>query len=164
MAIIPLRFMRELENEPRLMRPLGNFQKEINRVMDSFFTDWDIVPSPSAQANTALAVMPSVDVIESPKDFKVHVELPGIDEKDVEISYNKGILTIKGEKKYEHEEKDKNYIRSERSYGSFMRQIPFNLEVDDNKIEAEFKKGVLNITLPKAQAALKEAKKIPIKT
>jgi len=75
--------------------------------------------------------------------------------------YNKNELTIQGEKK---EEKEKSYYRMERSYGSFKRTLPLPCEVEDDKVEAQFKKGVLTITLPKASEAIKETKKIDIKS
>lgn len=163
MAIIPFRFMRDMDAGTRDFRPHSDFQREMNKVIDSFFTDWSLIPS-AGSTTTAGALTPSVDIAEAPKEFMVHAELPGLEEKDIELSFNKGVLTIKGEKRFEQEHKDKNYIRTERSYGSFSRSIPFATEIDENKIEADFKNGVLNIKLPKAASAVKEAKKISIKS
>jgi len=125
--------------------------------MESFFSDAE---SPTTEA---VSYVPSLDIAEEEKGFRVHVELPGLAESDVELSFEKGILKIRGEKKSEHEETGKNYMRVERSYGTFFRAIPFSTEIDDSKIDAQFEKGILNIWLPKAPAALREAKKIQIK-
>lgn len=107
---------------------------------------------------------PRVDVTESDKEYKVTAELPGIDEKDIDISVTRKDITIKGEKKEEKEDKgDEGYSRMERSFGSFHRTIGFTTEVDTDKVDAKFKNGVLTITLPKTPEAVKETKKIAIK-
>jgi HSP20 family protein len=86
-----------------------------------------------------------------------------MDEKDICVSIQKDALTIKGEKKAEREEKGRDYYRMERSYGSFSRTIPLPAEVDMDKVEAQFKKGVLKVTLRKSADAVKETKKISVK-
>jgi HSP20 family protein len=157
MAIIPFRWVREQESD---RAPLSSLQTEVNRLMDTFFTDWDLTPAETR----AGAFQPQVDIVEREKDFLLHIDLPGVDENDVELSMHRNILTIKGERKFEKTESDKNYMRTERSYGSFVRSIPFAVKLDENKIEAHYKKGVLTVTLPKAPEALKESKKIQIKS
>ena len=86
-----------------------------------------------------------------------------LDEDDVDVTLSGGVLTIRGEKKREEEEKGKDYYRSERHFGSFRRSLPIPVDVDETKIEAEFKKGVLNIELPKTREARDKVKHIPIK-
>jgi HSP20 family protein len=108
--------------------------------------------------------VPAVDVVEKEKEYQLLAELPGLDEKDVEVSVADDILTIKGEKKEEKEEKAKNYYVSERRYGTFQRSFQLPAGVDAEKIEANFQKGVLTVTLPKAPEALKKEKKIAIKS
>jgi HSP20 family protein len=103
-----------------------------------------------------------VDVTETDKEVKVCAEIPGVDAKDIDVSVEDGTLTIKGEKKYEQEEKGKGQYRMERSYGSFERAIPLPTEVDESKAKAEFKKGVLRLTLPKRRGAQPRRKKIPV--
>jgi len=93
----------------------------------------------------------------------IKADIPGIDEKDLEVSITKDAVILQGEKKYEHEEKQGNYYRKERSFGSFRRVIPLPVEVDETKAEANYKNGVVTITLPKSQEATKNIKKIPIK-
>jgi len=139
--------------------PLGLLRHEINSLFDNFFSGYDIEPF----AGRFGAFSPSIDVKESDKELRVSAELPGIDEKDIEVSLNKDSLTIKGEKKEEKEDKGKDYYRMERSYGSFSRTIPLPTEVDQDKVKADFKKGVLTVTVPKTAKAMKETKKISIK-
>jgi HSP20 family protein len=107
--------------------------------------------------------MPAVDVVESEKAYEVTAELPGIDEKNIEVKVANGILTMKGEKQEEKEEKKKDYYLQERHYGSFERSFEIPEGVDPDKIEATFKKGVLTVTLPKKVEAQKPAKKVEVK-
>ena len=100
---------------------------------------------------------------ESDKAYEITAELPGMDEKDIEVNVANGALTIKGEKKEEKEEKQKDYYVSERRYGSFERYFELPDGVDAGKIEAAFKNGVLRVTLPKTAEAQKPAKKIEVK-
>ena len=105
---------------------------------------------------------PAVDMTEKDKEFEITAELPGLDEKDVEVKLSNGNLTIKGEKKEEKEEREKDYYLSERRYGSFVRSLPVPDGVMADKVEASFAKGVLTIRLPKTPEAQKE-KTIPVK-
>ena len=117
-----------------------------------------IAPSLSAK-------MPVVNVAESDKEFEITAELPGIGEKDVDVSLVNGLLTLKGEKKEEKEDKSKNYYLAERSYGSFQRSFRLPDNVDDKKITAEVAKGVLTVKVPKTAPAKQAAssRKIKIK-
>lgn len=107
-------------------------------------------------------LFPAVDVADSGAGYQITAELPGIDEKDVEVTVAEGVLTIKGEKKAEKEEKKKDYYRAERSFGAFQRSFELPDSVDQAKIDANFQKGVLTVTLPKTIAAQNAAKKIAI--
>lgn len=107
--------------------------------------------------------VPAVDVSEDEKAYTITAELPGIDEKNVDVSVHGDSLVFKGEKHKEREEKDKNYYLSERSYGSFQRSFRLPEGVDQSKIAATFAKGVLTITLPKTTEAQKQQKKIEVK-
>ncbi len=109
------------------------------------------------------AFIPRVDIKDEDNQLKVEAELPGVSEKDVELSISGDMLMISGEKKQEKEEKEKGYYRVERSYGSFQRAIPLPVDVDRDKVQASFKNGVLTVTLPKSPEAMKQTKKIPIK-
>lgn len=107
--------------------------------------------------------MPAVDITENDKSFEVTAELPGMDQKNIEIKLSNGSLIIKGEKKEEKEEKRKGYYLSERSYGSFERMFNLPKGVDAEKIEASFNKGVLKVSLPKKPEAMQADKVVPIK-
>ena len=107
--------------------------------------------------------MPAVDVTDSEKAYQITAELPGMDEKSIEVKVTDGYLTIKGEKKEEKEEKEKDYYLRERHFGSFERSFNVPESVDLSKIEATFKKGVLTVALPKKAEAQKPEKKIEVK-
>ena len=106
-----------------------------------------------------------IDVAESKDAIEVTAELPGVDEKDVDVTLADDVLTIRGEKKSEREERDKekNWHVVERSYGSFSRAIPLPFEADPTKVEAKFDNGVLRIHLPKPEDVTKKEQKIEIK-
>ena len=103
---------------------------------------------------------PSLEVEETDTGYRITAELPGLDEKDVEVTLADGILTIRGEKKSEVEDKQRHF--SERSYGRFERQVAIGREVDEDKIEATFKNGVLTVTLPKTERAQSKTRRIAI--
>jgi HSP20 family protein len=107
---------------------------------------------------------PRLDVAETEKEILVTAELPGMDEKDINISLSGDQLIIGGEKRDEKEEKNKTFHRIERSYGSFQRVLPLYWEVDRNNVKAIFSKGVLTITLYKTQKAQEMVRRIPVKT
>jgi HSP20 family protein len=108
--------------------------------------------------------VPAIDMSEDDKAYKISAELPGLDAKDVDVSVSGGTLVLKGEKRQEKEEKDKNYYFSERAYGSFQRAFELPASVDRDKVSADFSKGVLTITLPKTPDAQKQQKKIEVKS
>jgi HSP20 family protein len=143
-------------------RSLLSFQQEMNRLFDEFFGGWGLAPFREIPEPWD-AFSPRVDVVEGDKEVTVSTELPGMDEKEIEVSLSHGVLTISGEKREEKEDKGKNYYRMERSYGSFQRSIPLPGEVDEEKAKATFNKGVLTITLPKTAKA-QAHKRIPIRT
>ncbi len=104
---------------------------------------------------------PAVDMFEEKNEIVVKAEIPGIDKNNIEVQLSDHLLTIKGEKKKEEEDKREHYYRSERSYGSFMRTLPVPAEVRADKIKASFKNGVLEVYLPKTEEA--KAKDIKVK-
>ena len=107
---------------------------------------------------------PSAEAVNTENAYEISVELPGVAEKDIDISLEDGLLTVKGEKRSEREEKDENYYFSERRYGSFQRafRLPENIKEDD--IHAKFKDGVLTVSLPKAEPKKPSGRKIAVKT
>jgi len=167
MAITDLVPWRRRRGDIRVPREyddiVGSFYREMNSLMDRFFRGFDLEPFGAGELATS-DFMPRVDVKEDEKEIKVTAELPGMDEKDIDVTLSGDTLTIKGEKQEETEDKSKDYYRSECRYGSFHRAIPLSAEVDESKAEADFKKGVLRIRLPKTAEAQKSRKKIEIKS
>ena len=158
MAIVPSRKSEERSLAQRGGEPLSHLLDQINRVSDDFCSDSCLSP----RGEMAAGFWPQVDVTETDKEIKVYAEIPGVEPKDIDVGIEDGVLTIKGEKKYEREEKEKGQYRMERSYGSFERAIELPAEVDESKAKAEFKKGVLRLTLPKRPGAPSRRKKIPV--
>ena len=169
---LPVRTEKEPERAParRGWAPIESLRHDLSRLFEDV---GDIWRSPLRQAllgteplwsrDLTWVATPAVDVAEKDRTYEITAELPGMDERNIEVKVANGMLTIKGEKKEEKEEKKKDYYLSERRYGSFERrfQVPEGVETD--KIEASFKKGVLTITLPKTPAAQAAEKKIEIK-
>jgi len=106
---------------------------------------------------------PAIDIVEEPTLYRMTAELPGMSEQEVELVLSGDTITLKGEKKQESEQKDKNYTMSERNYGAFQRSFSLPDGVDRDKIDASFAKGVLTVTLPKTMAASAQSKKIDVK-
>ena len=145
-----------------------SFRSEMDRLFDRFgFPSlrrvFDIEPAWRSASSFSFSV-PAIDMSEDEKAYKISAELPGIDAKDIDVSVSGDMLVLKGEKRQEKEEKDKNYHFSERAYGSFQRAFDLPASVDRAKVAADFSKGVLTITLPKTAEARKPQKKIAIKS
>lgn len=148
---------------PRPRDFFENMRDEMNRMLGSFDLNRNEWPMMLAGRGGEDLIAPQFDVHESDNDITIEAELPGVDEKDVNVTFANGVLTVKGEKKAEHEEKKKNYYVSERSYGSFERSIRLPGTVDDGKISAHIDKGVLKITAGKRANAAAAERKIEIK-
>jgi HSP20 family protein len=138
-------------NEPN---PFLALHREMNRLFDDAFRSFDIAPFSSPAMG-----WPSVEVNETENEVKVIAELPGLEEKDVNVELKNGMLTISGEKKSETEDKERRF--SERYYGRFARSIPVD-DIDQDKVGASFKNGVLTVTLPKSPTAQQKVKRIAI--
>jgi HSP20 family protein len=169
---LPVKTEKAPAGMPQAWRPFESLRQEIDRLFDDFGGGFGRLPfrgslldlAPFRRSETTFAMMPAVDVSETEKAYEITADLPGIDEKNVEVKLANGVLTITGEKQDEKEEKKKDYYMRERSFGSFQRnfQVPEGVDVD--KIEANFKKGVLSVTLPKSPEAQKAEKKIAVKS
>lgn len=152
-------------------RPFESLRREVDRLFENF--DRDLWRSPFSRSvfdieplwrrELKLVANPAVDIVEKDNAYEVTAELPGMDEKNIEVKLDNGGLTIKGEKREEKEEKRKGYHLQERSYGSFERYFAVPDGVDADKIDASFKKGLLTVTLPKKPEAQKPTKKIDVK-
>ncbi len=144
-------------NVARSDNPFMSLQREIDRLFDDFTRGF-----PAFSTGGAGEMLPSVDVTETDKQIEITAELPGLEEKDVQVNFADNVLTIRGEKKAEKEEKDKTFRLIERSYGSFVRSLELPDGVDANAIKASIEKGVLKVTVPKPAPA--QVKKIDVKT
>ncbi len=159
---------------PVALEPWHHFDS-LRRQVDHLFDEFTRSPlhlpfgrrmfdvEPFWRRELSLRGMPAVDIAEKDKSFEITAELPGMDEKNIEIKLSNGNLVIKGEKKEETEEKKKDYYLSERHYGAFERIFNLPKGVDADKIEASFSKGVLTVSLPKKPEAIKPEKSIPVK-
>jgi HSP20 family protein len=166
----PVQNETQAGDRPAAWRPFENFRREMDRLFDDFQlgswrspfgrTVFDVEPFWRGEMTWAKA--PAVDVVEQDKAYEITAELPGLDESNVDVKFADGVLTIKGEKKEEKEERKKDQYLSERRYGSFQRafRVPDGVDVDN--IAASFKNGVLTVTLPKTAQAAQSEKKIPI--
>jgi HSP20 family protein len=144
---------------------LTDFRHQMDRLFDSFTGAWHLPSVGAPLGGPGLAaggITVQLDVSETEDAYEVTAELPGIEEKDIEVVLDSGMLTVKGEKKAESEKKQKDYYLMERRYGSFRRSFRLPEMVDEDKIKARFDKGVLVIVLPKLPEARKKVKKIKI--
>ena len=140
---------------------LVSLHREIDRMFDSFWRGMG--PQPFASSIWGFnGVVPAIDQSEDETAYHVAVELPGIEEKGVEVSLADNVLTIRGEIKLDKEEKEQSYYLRERAQGAFSRSLSFPVQIDDGKVKAAFANGVLIITLPKVKEAQKKAKTIAI--
>jgi len=134
-----------------------SLHREMNRLFDDMFRGFD-----DSRLWGGRGGWPSIDVEETDKEYRVTAELAGLEERDVEVLLQDGLLTVRGEKKIETEARNRTY--SERYYGRFERQITLDRDVDDSAVTATFKNGVLTVRVPKSAQAVERAKRIPINT
>ena len=153
---------RELAVRREAANPFDDFRREMDQLFNGFLSEWP--------ARTSLmerqfgSFVPEIDVAETDKEIRVTAELPGMEEKDVEVTLTEGVLTIKGEKREEHDEEKGDSFRSERRYGMFERSIALPSGLDADKAKASFKKGVLKVTLPKTPEAQSIRRRITVET
>lgn len=158
------------KNAPESWRPLRSLRNEVDRLFDAFdnvswrspFSRSAFDFAPFGRALTSVHA-PVVDIVEKDKEYEITAELPGIDEKNVEVALSNGGLVIRGEKEAQREEKKKDYFLSERNYGSFERYFGLPDGVETDKIAATFKNGVLTVRLPKSAKLQASEKKIAVK-
>lgn len=140
--------------------PWWNFQHDMRDLLDRFNEDWfDISPSKLMPAGH---FVPKIDLLDRDDSYVITAEVPGMTEKDINISLDQNVLILEGEKKAESEQRDKDYFRSEISYGSFYRSIPLEDQVDEAKVQASYKDGVLKINLGKKEGEVRKKRRIPI--
>ena len=134
----------------------GLLHSSIDDLLEDFFRGFEVSPQ-------AGVIAPRFEVSETDEAIVVEAELPGLDEKDIELTLQENVLTLKGEKKREEETKKKNCYISERSYGHFQRSLQLGANVDADNVNASFKKGVLTITIPKLEPEQSKVRTIDIK-
>jgi HSP20 family protein len=139
--------------------PFFTLHREISRLFDDVFRGFGVAPLSTGRFFDQGTGWPRLEVAETDEDVKVTAELPGLDEKDVEVELANGVLAIRGEKRTETEDKDRLF--SERYYGRFERRIPMD-DIEEDKVEASFKNGLLMVTLPKSTKAQQKVKRITI--
>lgn len=144
--------------------PFDALHREMTSLFDSFFRDVEqTFRGWPAWRGAPAFVSPSVEVSETDDEVRVTAELPGLTEKDVEVSVDNDVLILRGEKKQEREEKKRSYHLVERAYGRFEREIPLPAGLDLDKVEAKFKNGVLTVVLPKTPEAKSQRRVVPVK-
>ncbi|MBA1143435.1 Hsp20/alpha crystallin family protein [Mesorhizobium neociceri] len=148
-------FYREGERDPFM-----TLHREMNRLFDDALRGFDTRLPSLGRALGANANWPSLEISDGETEIRVTAEIPGMEEKDVEVMLDDGMLTLRGERHAETEDNDKQF--SERFYGRFERRIPLGTEVEEDKVRAAFHNGVLTVTLPKTQRAQARSRRIPI--
>ena len=159
-ALVP---WRNNKGQPPAVRedyfdPFVTFRREMDRMFDHFFEGFN-----GRSGNGSGAITPAIDLDETDKEMVVTAELPGVSDKDIQVSLAGDVLTIRGEKKTETEEKKGNSTYTERRYGSFARSLRLPFEVKDEQVDAKFKDGVLTVRLPKPAEAQNQVRKIEVK-
>jgi HSP20 family protein len=149
--------------------PMESLRREWDRALESFPARWpfgrtNLENEPFWRRQMAGHNEPAIDVAERDDKYEVSIELPGVEEKDIQLKLANGVLVVRGEKHGEHEEKRKDYVLSERTYGTFQRSLRAPEGVDPDRVEASFDNGVLTVTLPKTSEARQREKRIPIKS
>ncbi|MGQ0742506.1 MAG: Hsp20/alpha crystallin family protein [Alphaproteobacteria bacterium] len=140
--------------------PFIALQQEVNRIFDNFGN----VPMQTGNfAEFGRTISPRIDVSETDKQLEIEAELPGLSEKDIDVTVSGDILTLRGEARRESEEKKRNYFLSERSYGAFFRTINLPFEVDPEMVTAHFDKGILRIIVKKPESASARTSKVPVR-
>lgn len=157
---------REESRVPSLFRnderdPFLSLHREVNRLFDDVFRGFDGGLPSAGRASSFGGNWPNVEISDNDKEIKVTAEVPGLEEKDIEVLLDDGVLTLRGEKRSETEDKDRQF--SERYYGRFERHIRLGYEIEEDEVGARFKNGVLTVTLPKTAKAQSQARHIEIK-
>ena len=153
----------EAEQPREAAHPIRALQSDINRAFEDFWQTFNFPTTRLWDSGFTAAAVPSVDVRDTEKEVEVIAELPGMEEKDVEVTVAEGALVISGAKKYEQEKQDKGYLLRERSFGRVERVVPLPDGLDLDSAKATFKNGVLTVAIPKTKEAQAAVKRIAVK-
>ena len=162
---IPVKMM----NSPAGSHVFEHMRREMDNLFDRFVSDPFGPPAWPTDLDrwygdfSPPRFAPSIDIADEKQHIRVTVELPGMTDEDIEVMLRDDALVIRGEKKLEETHEDEGYYRTERSYGAFVRTVPLPVDIEADRVEAAFKKGVLTVRLPKAAGA-SAAKQIPVRT
>jgi HSP20 family protein len=165
-STIPVQHAGQTKPQIQLSGPVDQLHQEMDQLFNNFFQGFGVSPYttgslfPNSLTNGFLK--PTVDIGASEKEYAISIEVPGVEQKDITLEITNNILTIRGEKKQEKEEKEKDYYRMERSYGSFQRVLALPDDANQEEIKATFKNGVLTITMPRKTIAHTDVKQIEI--
>lgn len=146
---------RNASSRSETLSPVLSWHREMNRLFDEVFRGFDNAPVGAGRYG-----WPSVDVEETDNEYRVTAELPGMEERDIEVLLQDGILTLRGEKKVEKQSGNRTF--SERYYGRFERQISLERDIDENAVNATFRNGLLTVAVPKSAQSIERTKRIPI--
>ena len=167
-TVVPVHQGRRREHGFPVHHPVNRLHDEIDRIFESAFRDFGL--SPFGFPRSILTregeeiLKPTLDIGATENAYTISVEIPGVDEKDVRLELSGDALSIRGEKRQEKEEKEKNFYRVERSYGSFQRTLSLPEDADRDGIQAAFKKGVLTITVPRRALPKSDVRRIEVKS
>jgi HSP20 family protein len=162
---IPIQRKNDDERQDELVAPLRDFHREIDRIFDRTFRDFGFSSFGFDRPLFLTAdgmLRPVTDLSASDKEYTVTVEIPGAEKDDIKIEVSNNVMTVRGEKKQKKEEKNKDHYRQERFYGSFQRVLSLPKDADQGNIKANFRQGVLTVTMPKKAMPKPDVKEIPI--
>ena len=166
--IIPVRHRGNPAAPSAGFNPIGRLHQDISQIFDNFLSEFGAVPfefsRPFGAGLADATLRPTLDLSATDKEYTISVEIPGVDEKDLRIELDKDTLIIRGEKKLEKEEKERNYYRMERAYGSFQRMLSLPEDADREALKAAFKKGVLTVTMPRKALEHTNVKRIEVRS
>jgi HSP20 family protein len=157
-SLVPWRDPAKSQSRGELAHPFASFRREMDRMFDDFFNG-----GRDLGAWTGWQAMPALDVRDAGEELIVEAELPGVSEDDIDVSVSRDMLTIRGEKRSEHEEKTSERNYTERRYGAFSRSVQLPFEVGDEKVDATFDKGVLKLRIKKPADAQRSVRKIELR-
>lgn len=165
---VPVKRAPSQESSYALSHPIAQFRSDVDRLFEQAFRGFGMTPfgfdrPVMPQLSTGM-LKPTLDLGATDKEYSITVEIPGVDQKDVKLEIANDVLTIRGEKKYENEEKGKNYYRIERSYGSFKRTLSLPEDADQKGVKATFKRGILTVIMPRKALPKSDVKQIEVKS
>lgn len=158
--LIPWNRNRNALTRSSVRDPIFSLQREVNRLFDDMWNGFDLPMFHNGA--TMASTWPTVDLIERDKELVLKVEVPGMEEKDIDVQFADQTVILRGERREERDEKKEGQLFSERYYGRFERRIPLGVEIEADKAKAVLRNGVLTITLPKSAQAEAEVHRIPV--